>query len=283
MTGQRVAEWGRLGSVRMEALVEARVQVHWAVQSLSAAADAVLEQRDDDSHTNLRWNDRLRALVGHPTKEGRRVALAIADFALLVLGDSDQEERRLSLHGHTLDAALAWVSEAVKTDRTLRLRSYRMPEHGVSRGERFSAEPGVLLDELARWYATADEALLALAGGAPDATPIATWPHHFDMGGIFYLDREAPPEDAPQIGFGMSPGDDICAEPYYYVTPWPLPDGDAALPELPAGGTWRVDGLDGAVLTATAIAAAGGGDARRDAVAGFLRAAVDAGRAMITA
>ena len=76
-----------------------------------------------------------------------------------------------------------------------------------------------------------------------------------------------------EIGIGLSPGDKYYAEPYLYVTPYPIAK-DARFPELP-GGIWRREGWTGAVLRGSEIAA--GADPH-----GFLRAAVEAGRIVIT-
>ena len=62
------------------------------------------------------------------------------------------------------------------------------------------------------------------------------------------------------VGIGVSPGDHHLAEPYLYLTPWPIPDG-AALPAL-ATGRWHTDGFTGAILPGTALCAAGDGAAQ---------------------
>ena len=52
--------WQPLGAVAPTALVEARLQLHWAAQAILAAADGLLRHADDDSHTNMRWLGRHR-------------------------------------------------------------------------------------------------------------------------------------------------------------------------------------------------------------------------------
>lgn len=49
----------------------------------------------------------------------------------------------------------------------------------------------------------------------------------------------------------MSPGDSTYDEPYFYVTPWPYPEG-ATLQPLEFG-TWHTKGWTGAVLTGTKL------------------------------
>jgi hypothetical protein len=265
MSDGRENRWGALGSVSPHALAEARIQLHWAAQTISAAADAVLEQRADDSHTAMRWDDARGALLGHPYK-GRCVALEVGELALTVNDETGDELHRLSLHGHSLATALAWVSEALGTDKTLRLRSHRMPEHLVANGGRFSFDDPAQFAALSTWYSTSIDLLSELA--LPNARALAVWPRRFDVASIVFLDDEVG-QAQRQIGYGMSPGDPFYDQPYYYVAPWPMPDG-AQLPALPAGAHWHTAGFTAAVLTADAVVAGGSGVAREALVRGFL-------------
>ncbi len=99
------------------------------------------------------------------------------------------------------------------------------------------------------------------------------WPHHFDVGSVLPLGAQQG-EDAPSIGIGLSPGDEGIAEPYFYSTLWPAPDTES-LPPLPAGGRWNRDGWTGAVLTGSAITAAGDGAVQAAEAGAFLTSAVE--------
>ena len=60
-------------------------------------------------------------------------------------------------------------------------------------------------------------------------------------------------ENAPgrTVGAGLSPGDGSYAEPYYYVTPYPYPQGPFFTTKKV--GAWHTDGWVGAVLTASEL------------------------------
>ncbi|HUH06124.1 MAG TPA: hypothetical protein VML75_29245 [Kofleriaceae bacterium] len=265
MSDGRDNRWATLGSVSPRALAEARIQLHWAAQTIAAAADAVLEPRADDSHTAMRWDEARGALLGHPFK-GRCVTLEVSELALSVVDDNGGELHRLSLHGHSLATALAWVSEALGTDKTLRLRSHRMPAHVVANGGRFSFDDPAQFAALRAWYSTSIGLLGELA--LPNARALAVRPRRFDVASIVFLDDDIS-QPQRQIGFGMSPGDPFYDQPYYYVAPSPMPD-HADLPALPAGAHWHTAGFTAAVLTADAIVAGGTADAREALVRGFL-------------
>jgi len=92
------------------------------------------------------------------------------------------------------------------------------------------------------------------AGIREEKSPIQVWPHHFDLSMIWLPGHKVADADPAneeyadkQMNFGFALGDDSFAEPYFYVTAYPLP---AALPKttLPTGSTWKSNGFSGAVL-----------------------------------
>jgi hypothetical protein len=155
---------------------------------------------------------------------------------------------------------------------------YTLPAHAVLRGAGFAAPADGSLVELGRWFVDADALLRGVAAGWSGAAPVRVWPHHFDIGSVLPL---GPPggENAPQIGVGLSPGDEEIAEPYLYVTPWPPPPAGESWPDLPGGGRWHREGWTGAVLTGSEVVDAGGGAAQAAAASAFLTGAVDVLRA----
>jgi len=92
------------------------------------------------------------------------------------------------------------------------------------------------------------------AGIREETSPVQLWPHHFDLS-MLWLPGELIAGQDPaneeyadkQMNFGFTFGDEGIAEPYFYITAYPLPD---ALPEteLPAGTLWQSEGFSGAVL-----------------------------------
>lgn len=280
---KREPGWRQIGLAPADQVTEARLVAHWASQLLGAAADELVRRKADDSHTNLFWEDDTESLVGHQMDLGLRVALSFEDFAIEIRSLIARDSRVLELERRTVDDARRWLNRelALMLNRPVEaaLRDYEMPDHRVKRGGAFRSPPAEGLAELGRWYNNADLTLSAFARADSRATEMAIWPHHFDLGGIVFLDRDVAPEKARQIGVGMSPGDNHIGRPYFYVTPWPIAE-HPDLPELEIG-RWFTESFVGAVLDADELGAAGNAADQASAAARFLTAAVSAGEALI--
>lgn len=260
--------WRNVSVQNLQALVESRLLVHWASQVVPAVAQEVLEPRADDSHTGGIWMTEHDALVGQalPTRGGARVGLRLPSFDLVIVR-GDAIDGQFTLRGQTLEAALDWTARTLELGG-LTLPSYDMPDHPVSSGSPFPSPEADALGQLGLWLENGFAALSGLAAveGADD---VVCWPHHFDVGGLALLDP--PVEKARQIGFGLSLGDGFYAEPYFYVTPFPLDEG-VALPPLGGGGHWHREGFIGAVLPASSLGTDGQAEQVREYLASALTA-----------
>jgi hypothetical protein len=275
--------WERLGVVSPRALVEARLALHHAVQAVAAVGRCLAPPRADDGHTSLEWAPASRSLVSQSAPGPRpwRAALRLADMVLAVLVDGEAVQE-LALAGRTSSEAFAWVArqaaaagavvEGYHSDTP-----YGLPSFTVAHGGAFPAGSAAAREELARWYANADGLLRSVAGGWAGASAVRVWPHHFDIGSVLRL-ASGGGEEAPSIGIGLSPGDEEIAEPYFYVTPWPVPAA-TALPGL-AVGHWHTTGWTGALLTGTEVVAAGDQGAQSVLALRFVSEAVACLRAM---
>ena len=77
-------------------------------------------------------------------------------------------------------------------------------------------------------------------------TPIALWPHGFDLSTLWYVDGMDEHKD-PHINFGFSPGTPDVGQPYFYFYAWPAPDGLGD--KVPDAITWNAEwGTPGGVL-----------------------------------
>ena len=82
-TTHEQSEWRRLRGVDQGALREARLQAHYAAQWLARLARAYVAPQPDDGHTSLGWDDALDGFTTHPSSNGTRLSLKIADLTLV--------------------------------------------------------------------------------------------------------------------------------------------------------------------------------------------------------
>jgi hypothetical protein len=253
-------QWTPLGGVAPTDLTTPRRQLHRAVQVVGATANSLLPAAPDHSHASLSWlaPQHLLATQALPGSTATRVALAPATLELAVVTDG-RPSTSFELNGACIDDGYRWVERELHRVGVLRDGTPITPS-GLDLGDGpgsastpFTSADRNAFEELARWFGNASAALEELRRRHPRASAVRCWPHHFDIAVLIPLD-EHEGENARSVGVGMTPGDDGCAEPYFYVTPWPYPPATVELPALPAG-SWHTEGWTGAVLTGTEIVA----------------------------
>jgi hypothetical protein len=250
------SSWARLGAIAPSALADTRLELHHATQIIVSAAISYIPARPDDSHTALSWSAPRRALVTEPITARRtiRIGLGVEDLRLDLLDDGDDSLASYQLPGNTIAQASDWLATAIANEGldqagfTSR-KHYTIPNHVVAAGSPFSTTASAERAELARYWSNAAGYLEALASGIPGASPVLTWPHHFDIATLTELPKTRSGK-TPMIGVGMSPGDESYHEPYWYVGPNPRPDVSTAA-KLDGGGRWHTVGWIGAALPAS--------------------------------
>ncbi len=265
--------WTPLGEVGIARLNDTRLQLHHAVQALAAFGQTFVEEQPDDSHRSLTWDPEERRFRSQPAADGTHVAVGLDPLAVHVVAD-DGRERSLRLMGTTLGTLRAWLQQTVPAITgwdpvQVSWPDYDMPEHRVGTGEPF--EPAARAERtLAAWYTNALGLIRETVAGDPGASPIRTWPHHFDIASLVAVGAEWSAASHPEraVGVGLSPGDATYAEPYFYVTVRPHPDPEG-LNDIDGPGYWHTKGWIGRVLTATALMALGDERAREAAARRF--------------
>lgn len=280
--------WKTLGTVAPDELVDARLQLHHAAQVVASAGVSLLEPQPDDSHPNFGWVESLGALMGRclPGADAH-VSLRVADLTLLLVDRSGASSDEFALDGRTLEDGHTWLAAATtRAGATLPAGGltrapYEIPSHAVGSGAPFSIASRGAFAELARWFSNGQHALGDLAARTPGASKVRCWPHHFDLGSLAVVATQPDGSLAKSIGFGLSPGDDGYAEPYWYVSPWPYP-GPSGLPALEHGGHWHTEGYTSAILTGSDLVA-GPPESQAHRLQDFLDIAVETSRRILSA
>ena len=234
-------------------LVEARALSHIACQWPSKAARANLTSEPDDSHSNLGWNRRYNAHVSrHLDLEDRfQIGFSFTTQALIWFADGSIADS-FELADNTASSTESWIDAHLRQVRLKPLANAKMPyELDASLDYTRFSQVQREMSVLGAWYDYGQVALDALVAHHPIGVSVPTvrcWPHHFDLGALFALE-EGDPETARSLGVGMSPGDQSYAEPYFYCSPWPVPDV-AKLPLLDNPLRWHTEGFVSAIVVA---------------------------------
>ena len=274
------SSWTRVGDVSPTTLTNARLQLHHAAQIAVSAAISYLPARSDDSHTALTWSAPLRALTTEPitAAEQLRIGVRVEDLTLDAVDANGVATQSFSLPGRTIAEAHAWLAgitaqAGLDPESLTERKHYTIPSHPVAMGESFSIGSRNDFEQLARYWSNAASLLDQIAQSTAGASPVRTWPHHFDIATLI----ELPGSTRKTIGVGQSPGDEFFDQPYWYVGPYPYPPVND-LPRLAGSGHWHTKGWVGAALPAADFVAAP--DQRAQVVA-FVDSAVAACRSLL--
>jgi hypothetical protein len=278
-------DWEPVGTVEPTSLVDARVQLHHAVQHVAAVGAALAPPAPDSSHKGLVYDldakrRTLRGAVVAGADGPWHAAFDIHAFRLLLVRDG-AVSAGLDLPNHTDADVLVWLNEASRAlGAAGPIAAHRydddFPRHAVGAGAPYGLGAGhAHLVELDRYFANSARLLADVRAREARAGPVRAWPHHLDLATLIRLDDERG-EDARSIGVGFSPGDAGTPQPYWYVTPWP-PGDPADLPaRAPGLGAWQAEPFYGALLRAGDLPPEGA--RAQAAAAAFVAEAVRMGR-----
>lgn len=165
------------------------------------------------------------------------------------------DELLRSLHGQAAEAVDQEIQEFL-VGRGLDDRFVPKDDVAAEQGES-SAYSAECAQHVAGAWSSVTSAMEDLRAGIREETsPVQIWPHHFDLVMTWLPGDKIAGQDPDsiekadyadkQMAFGFTLGDDTIAEPYLYVSAYPLPAAFPTLP-LPTGTAWHTTGFQAAV------------------------------------
>ena len=240
-------------------LNKAQLSLHHAVQFIAASGKYLLEEKEDDSHTNMSWDSGNKIFYGDSLSNSARVGLHVLTLSLKVSGPTGIELASLSLTGRTKQEGLLWLRQALQLKQidasALELEMhYDIPEHPTDKAKPFPEIDALVLNELANHRTIADQVCNEIFSKHANATPARTWPHHFDHGVYVPLRFDDNGEAIQSFSIGYAVADSVIDEPYFYVTQWKKEEEVeySKAPELEYG-KWFPKNLKGAGLAISDI------------------------------
>lgn len=245
--------------ISISKLNTAQLTLHHAVQSIAAAGKYLLEEKEDDSHTNMSWDAKTNTFYSDSINNRARVGLHVPTLSLKVTGPTGIELASLSLPGKTNQEGLLWLRQALQLKQIdssgLELKMhFEIPEHPTDNDKPFPEINSVLLEELANHRTIADEVCSKIFANHAKSSPARTWPHHFDHGVYVPFKFDDKGEAIQSFSVGYAVADSVIDEPYFYVTQWKKVEkvDYSSVPELEYG-QWLPEKLKGAGLALSEI------------------------------
>jgi hypothetical protein len=281
--------WQSVGKIHFREVTKTKLQLHYAVQFIAAAAAALIEPQPDESHLGLQWSAELNAFVGKviETTIPFQVALDSVNLTLLIIDEQGYKILAFPLVGKTMVEGLEWLKKSLnqlgaKVDQ-LQFPAYMsdFPPHQLAEGGTFDLSEEAVCRELTAYYANTNILFEQIVQANRNAYPIQISSHHLNIATSIALPTVNYQEEMAYISLGMSPGDGNYDEPYWYVTLWPYPDINN-LPPLKGNGFWHTKGWVGAILIGSQLLDYFKAEVQQAQVKVFFSSALQASRFLLT-
>lgn len=249
-------DWQDLKVVASENLAEASNTLHHAAQPITITGKYLLPEKEDDSHTSMRWMASKNWLIGNVIRFPDvylHIVLDYNTFSLLIVDEDFKVLNRKPIDQNTKKEIFTWLKNTLCSygiDAGLLQDNlhFDLPEHEADEGIQFKKPDDRYLNELAAYRTNGHLLISHFANEFATAQPIHVWPHHFDEGCYVPILFEAN-EVIGSISFGMAVADEDYKSPYLYVTAWKQDDmGNTNPPKLDSPGKWHQTDWDGQVL-----------------------------------
>ncbi len=245
------------------------IQMHLASQYLAAAGISFLEQKDDDSHTNLGFNSDGGYLETHPLSDTNdTLILNYNNFRLE--WKSNRGSTFLKLDGTTHEEVINWISETSMTSINKQYKynfHYDLP-YSISNTTTFKLLDAGKLNDLLHLRILTQFILERISTIYKLDSSIRIWPHHFDTG-IY----SAIPGSNISIGLGLAIPDVLCKEHYLYITGYKDSNVmDVSSLNKLSKGEWKSENFKGALLNTKGIVESDGVAFFTEAISQYLNA-----------
>lgn len=251
-------DWIRLMVEKPSELKSASDTLYQAAQYIPMAARFFIPSKEDDSHTNADWNEKLNWMVGNPIKSPSGNIHVAIDYPLLVLvvcNDKLEPIAEFELIGKTRLEGFNWLNNqlwkiGLEVDAFEPNLHYELPGHPVLHGAKFKMKTPKYFLELADYRSNGHSILKEVTEKFTDKSDLRIWPHHFDDGIIINIKREGESVFS-LISMGLAMPDVYYDQPYFYVNAWKKSGIEyKELPDIKGNGHWHQHEWTGQVLTA---------------------------------
>ena len=269
--------WIQLTKAFNPEINEILFQQYFGAQFISMVGRHLIEQRDDDSNTSLRYHSGRQALIGEALPGHIRASLNLSDLSITLLHEDSSIHPPILLPGLDRNSAFSFLLQTlsnagVNTSNLKNELHYDLPDHKMLHGAAFAYDHPDLIQENIAYRHNAEKILNEVISGFKDSETVRIWPHHFDTGTLIPLTYNSKGELIQSAGLGWAIPDGMVDEPYYYLSIWskdPI-EYPAKMPLL-KNGKWMMPRWNGAVLKLSDILNYSTSNDQRDSVISFYK------------
>ncbi|NER16089.1 hypothetical protein [Spongiivirga citrea] len=190
-----------------------KTTMHLAAQYLATAAISFIVKKEDDSHTNLGWNDHI--LETHEFSNGDKLGLNYQNFSLEWMQQNGSKES-FSLNQSTHKEITDWISQtSISKDIQKPYKyelHYELPYNEVTDESNYELTNREDLNTLIKQRDLAQDVISSILKFNEFDSAIRIWPHHFDTGAFVIVN------DNLSIGIGMAIPDSFINDFYFYIS-----------------------------------------------------------------
>lgn len=276
-----ISNWITLNTPNSNSLNDALRQQHHAAQFVAMVGRHLITQMPDDSNTNMEFIPEKNMLVGNPLPNGMCLALLLVTMELCILDKFNKSKIKIPLKGKTKIKVFDELSQnladlGVGVCKLKNELHYEIPHHPLDDNATFSIVDKNSFSKNANYRNNAKIVLNEVAKLFKQNELIRIWPHHFDTGAYYVMEKNEKGEAMATIGIGFAIPDGMIDEPYYYLSFWsekPI-DDQLKFTKLNAG-RWMMPDWNGAVLTHSDIIKAATGSAQYELVKSFYDSGIE--------
>jgi hypothetical protein len=190
--------------------------IHLSSQYLAAAGKSFLENKDDDSQSNLAWHAASNSLVYRGLRKEIQLTLNLKKGYLIWLQDGSIQAQ-MDAQKHTHKEIINWISLnaiSLGIDRPYVFETnYELdyPKQEDSSMLSFNLTHASIL---AQTFTLAQNCFISFINTNELTSEIRVWPHHFDLG----IYTEIKPNFS--LGAGLAIPDSLENELYFYASGW---------------------------------------------------------------
>lgn len=233
-------------------------QQHLAAQLIALVGRYLVPKQPGSGNITMQFITDNEMLIGNKLENGIRIGLQLSRLEINILNSEGKALKVIRLNDKTFGQSLEELKqvllvEGVNISDLKTEQPYNLPEEFLVIGK-FSTSNETAFQNSSNLRYNAELLISELASQFSETIPVRIWPHHFDTGTYFPVDKNEKGEATQTIGLGWAIPDGMVNEPYFYISFWSAKEfsDQIKFKTLPIG-EWKTPEWNGAVLSHSQI------------------------------